>query len=241
MRWKVDDFLSAVLKRRAFSVRLPTNMREQDTLKLRRMLESGAADFVSAKTPVDDTAAQHYLRPSGFVVVDELITLEKPWQLRREVPAIAGYFLRWAEGADEPAVVDLAGTAFRCSRWHADPAFSLVEADAVKAAWAANYFRGRRGEAMAIVAKPQKAVGFLQIFSKDSALVFDLIAVHEAHRGRGLGTALVVWAQAAWTGSPSATVRVGTQRRNVAALALYNNLGFTEVGRHYVWHWHRRK
>lgn len=245
--WRADEYVSSILGKSAFSLQLPEKLEAETLATLRVWLESDEVQFVSLKTPVGDREADEFLHTAGFLVMDELVTLEKPWEVAAAPAAIEGYTLRWAQPSDEQEVVALAGRAFNCSRWHVDPQIPPDRADAMKATWAANYWRGTRGDAMGIVAQGNNAVGFLQVFVKDGVLVLDLLAVDEKHRGKGLGSALVKWVLAAWgkqqatSNKLPATVRVGTQGNNAASLALYAKLNFVETGREKVWHWHRAK
>lgn len=229
-----DEFMSSVLKQLVFS------WQTEPIAKIQKQMRTKRTDFIYAKTDITTTKRADELRALGFALVDELVTLEKPWPAQTAWPRVVPpYKLRWAEAQDEPAVVRLAQTAFQQSRFHNDPALSKKQANTIKAAWARNFFHGKRGEKMALVATGDTAVGFLQLLTQGDALVIDLIAIDTQHRGHGLGSALVAWAIAAWPTTPLKSIRVGTQERNPAALALYKKAGFAEVGRQLVWHWHR--
>lgn len=77
--------------------------------------------------------------------------------------------------------------------------------------------------------------GFLQaLLPPDRPLVVDLIGVAADWRGRGLGAAMLAFAQAA-AGGPR---RTGTQLANAGSLRFYERLGFRFVGANYVFHRH---
>lgn len=235
---RADQFLSGILQRTVYSLQLPSTLSEANRASLQEWLDSGEADFVGVKTDVRAANVHEQLRGMGFVIVDELVTFAK--RIDKKEPHIAdGFSIRWAETGDEAAVVALASRAFRCSRWHNDPLFSAEQADRVKAAWARNFWQGKRGDGMGVVTQGERVVGFLMLLVQADALVVDLIAVDEKQRGRGLGTALVQWVEKNAILQPTLTkICLGTQQRNSAALALYIKLGFKETGRQYVWHWH---
>lgn len=223
-----------------FGLNLPARFDERGQALLQRWLAEGEAAFVSTKSRVGDESLTQKLRALGFVVMHELVTLERIPGADLPLPEVGPLSIRWARADDAKDVAQIAAASFRCSRWHLDPAFSLAQADAVKAAWASNYFSGKRGDAMAVAADGKRVAGFVLLVLHESTLIYDLLAVDEAYRGWGLGTALVNWAPVSWKGQELTVLRVGTQSHNAAALALYRKVGFHEVGRQLIWHWHRQ-
>lgn len=238
--WHRDDWLSQILEQLVFRLNLPARLDELGQAMLRRWLDGGEPAFVSAKSRVGDEGLAQRLQALGFVVIHEMVTLERRLEAGLPLPKVAPLTIRWAGADDEKGVVQIAAASFRCSRWHLDPVFSLAQADAVKAAWARNFFTGKRGEAMAVAADGSRVVGFVLLLRRESTLIYDLVAVDEAYRGRGLGTALVNWVPVSWKSKDLTVLRVGTQSHNAAALALYGKVGFHEVGRQLIWHWHRQ-
>lgn len=238
--WHRDGWLSQILEQPVFRLSLPARLDERGQALLRRWLAGGEATFVSTKSRVGNESLAQGLRALGFVVMHEMVTLERRLDANLPLPEVAPLAIRWARADDEKGVAEIAAASFRCSRWHLDPAFSLAQADAVKAAWASNFFAGKRGDAMAVAADGRRVAGFVLLVLRESTLIYDLVAVDEAYRGRGLGTALVNWVPVSWKGKELTVLRVGTQSHNAAALALYRKVGFYEVGRQLIWHWHRQ-
>ena len=77
-----------------------------------------------------------------------------------------------------------------------DPRIPGELADAIKARWAENYFRGERGDRMVVAGCKGRVEGFLQLlYGNEKTLVIDLIGVAKASRRRGLGRAMLAFAE----------------------------------------------
>lgn len=160
----------------------------------------------------------------GFTPVDTRVTLERPGgPPAAERRPVDGLEIRPAEARDEAALVGLARQAHTDTRFFFDPHFSSTRAAELYAAWV------RRGLAedpfrVFLAERDGSPVGYVLV--KTDPLEIDLIAVEQAARGDGIGSALVAEAIGV---SPNGTVRVVTQARNVAALRLYESFGFRVV------------
>lgn len=229
-----DAWLGSMLGRDARTVKFLRPLQDEaDVARAAEFLASahGREGFVQAKAAVDDLRAVHALERAGFSLIDANVTLEAG----AAVPAPAAE-IRPARPDDAEAVIALAGRAFSRSRFHLDERIPLDAANALKAAWAGNFFRGQRGDLMAVAVADGRPAGFLQaLLPPGGPLVIDLIGVDAACRGRGLGAALIAFAQAA---SGREKVRTGTQLANAGSLRFYERLGFRFVGASYVFHRH---
>jgi ribosomal protein S18 acetylase RimI-like enzyme len=200
-------------------------------------LTSPRPQFATAKVPVARTPDVHALESFGFRAVDVALTFAA--DAIAASPAIAS--VRFAQLRDREAVEAIAGSAFRFSRFHLDPALPAALAHRVKARWAGNWFAGARGDGMVVAEDAGRVAGFLQLlWAKDGRLVIDLIAVDEASRGCGLATAMIGFAATHATGDARrpAGVVVGTQAANVASVRLYESLGFRLRDAQFVLHHH---
>lgn len=192
-----------------------------------------APAFIDAKSATSDVAKAAQLTDAGFRLIDTNVQLDRP---AGAIPAITvDATVRPARTGDCPGVEAVAAESFRHDRFHADPAIPPAVADRIKAAWAANFFAGRRGDRMIVAAGRSAILGFLQILDRKDMSVIDLIAVTPAAQGQGIAGAMIAHAIA--TG-PSAAWRVGTQIANAASLRLYARLGFRIVASQYVFHRH---
>ncbi len=192
--------------------------------------------MVYTRVPVGDVPTVGALQQARFRLVDTLVTLERPLFERCEP---ASGTIRPARPSDESQVVALARTSFTYSRFHQDPAIGADRADRLKGEWVANFFRGRRGDALVVATDGDRITGFLlALAADDDAIVIDLVAVDESCRGRGIAGALTRTVQKDF--SQATGLRVGTQLANAAALRAYQGLGFTVTSAAYVLHFHRR-
>lgn len=223
-----DPWLGALLERPAWRLELGSG---EGLGPLLAELGDGPS-FVTAKVPTDRVSDVHVLEAAGFGVVDTAI------RLRREGIAglpDGGEGIDWATASDEPGVVGVARTAFHSSRFHLDPRLPDAAAGQVKAAWAAGWFRGDRGDAMVVARDGMDPVGFLQLLTQGDVLVIDLIGVAVERRSIGLGARMIGFAA---TSLKPAWLDVGTQAANVGSLRFYEQIGFRVASSSYVLHRH---
>jgi ribosomal protein S18 acetylase RimI-like enzyme len=186
--------------------------------------------FIQTKVDCGDVERVGRLERAGMRVVDVNVTL------RREAappPDESTAGVRSAEPGDREAVLGIAGSDYRVSRFHLDPDFPDDVADAIKRDWAGAFFDGSRGEHMLVATSGGDAVGFLLVLERGEERVIDLIAVASSARGAGKGSALV---GALLAMEPLRPVLVGTQVSNTGATRLYERLGFAVEDTRYVLH-----
>lgn len=225
-----DEWLSGVLARDAYRVADIESVPGSDDFD---RLPPGS--FAYVKVPVSAVTECNALEAAGFRVVDTGLTFEG-------MPALgdppARPTTREASTRDRDAVTEVAASSFRFSRFHLDPRLDRADADRTRREWAANYFAGRRGDAMIVsVDEGDRPTGFLQLLkAADDVLVVDLIAVAEAARRQG--TARAMLARAISACGPVSALRVGTQAANIPSVRLYESLGLKLVDASYALHWH---
>jgi ribosomal protein S18 acetylase RimI-like enzyme len=180
--------------------------------------------------PLTDTDAIRAAERLGFGFVDvrvELATdVAPPARATR-----AGVAVRPHRPADTGAIEDIAATAHRDSRFYADGRFPEERCDAMYRTWAR---RNCDDDAVTVLVadRDDALAGYITYTVQDggSTAHIELIAVTAAHRGLGVGSALVRAALAAALGEPDvATVTVATQARNLDAIRLYERAGMTTV------------
>lgn len=216
-----DNWLSAILGVCAFNGQLDP---EGETLVDVASKLSEARCFASIKLSCDDIASSIQLQDMGFRQVDTALTFRSDMRLDGECSRIS-----FACDDDADSVEQIAGKSFSNSRFHLDPNVDNHAADQIKAKWAANFFAGKRGDAM-IVARnsAKKIVGFCQVLKPDAeTAVIDLIAVSPDETGSGLGQEMLVflWKNAI-AGDRVENILVGTQAANLGAVKFYENAGF---------------
>lgn len=230
-----DAWLSGILDRPAFRVD------SVDTPSSDWMFRLSSEDlFVTAKIGADRAAESGLLQDVGFRVIDAALTFETS---ALAVPS-ADPRVRFARADDRAAVGQLAGSAFVFSRFHLDPAIPAWLAHRVKAAWADNFFSGRRGDGMVVAEHAGAVAGFLQLlWHPDDVLTIDLIAVAPSAARSGLARAMIGFAAANGVGDHRRPhgFRVGTQAANVPSVRLYESLGFRLSQAQFVLHHHGRR
>ena len=190
-----------------------------------------APGFYFAKVATDRIADVHTLSSLGFRVVDTAVTFE----LVRDIPVATAIDVMDCTAADTERVLAIAGSAFRYSRFHLDPAVGLELAHRVKREWIANYVRKQRGDALLVARSEGVPVGFLAALDSAGTATIDLIAVASDAHGRGIGTALCAAFAIRYRGQPRI---VGTQVANVPSIRMYTKLGYELARSQYVLHLH---
>jgi ribosomal protein S18 acetylase RimI-like enzyme len=191
------------------------------------------AFFATAKLPAEDVAEASRLVDAGFRVVDTALTFSAA---AGAIAADDTALLRPAKPDDRAAVAALARYGFRFSRFHLDPHIPPAVAGRIKAAWAENFFAGRRGDAMIVATVDGAVAGFLLLLkAPNNRLIIDLIAVAAQCRGRGLARAMISRAARMMA---AAELVVGTQAANTPSVRLYEGLGFRLIGAQLVLHHH---
>jgi ribosomal protein S18 acetylase RimI-like enzyme len=227
-----DEWLGNILHRSAYRLENhPAPLAVAELEELLGSLEPGA--FVFARADCADLASAHALESVRFHLVDTNVILEKPRDSERDRQT---FEVRFARPDDEGGVVRVARGGFSLTRFHQDPRLTHA-ANTIKAEWARNYFRGRRGDHMVVALDAGEIVGFnLLLLGADTTLTIDLIAVDGQYRRRGIGAAMIRFAEAELRSAK--TLRVGTQIANTASLRLYESLGFRVARSQYVFHHH---
>lgn len=231
-----DDWLANLIGRDALSVifdltKINTPKFYEDLRQWRLGLARGA--FVYTKVPTDCVTLSVQLQSLDFHVIDTQVGLEKI--LKPKISALT-QDVRLATTEDEEDVVRLAGLSFRYSRFHLDPRLNPLAAK-IKMEWARNFFRGKRGDFMAVIRHQKETVGFAQVLRRaNSTLVLDLIAVDAKVRAKGLGGRLLAFVE---TGMADANkITVGTQAANVEAVRFYESAGYRMTSSSHVLHCH---
>ncbi|MFM7345227.1 MAG: GNAT family N-acetyltransferase [Tagaea sp.] len=189
--------------------------------------------FVTAKLPAMAVAETIAFQDAGFRVVDTALVFAGA------LAAAQPSGVRKSVAGDRAGVEALARVAFTTSRFHLDPAFPKPLAGAIKAAWAANFFAGKRGDLMLVAERDGTVEGFLLALRGPGAWAVDLIATDPAARGRGIGRRLMArLAAEPVDGAPPSRIRAGTQAANAAALGFYARLGFAIERAEFVLHHH---
>jgi ribosomal protein S18 acetylase RimI-like enzyme len=159
---------------------------------------------------------------------------------RPRAPEGRGIEVHECTSDDVPAVLDIAGAAFKFTRFHLDPAVPATMAHAIKREWIANYAKKKRGDRLFVAMLDGRPAGFNATLTTESggkrSAVIDLIAVASHAQRRGVGEALVGAFFEHYRGYD--TLVVGTQVANVPSVRLYEKLGFRLTKSHYVLHKH---
>ncbi len=228
-----DAWLSGVLGKPA--LRVISGKADGGAERLVRSSSRGNV-FATAKIAVEDVTLVGRLQDIGFRVVDTALTFECETPSTKPAGGI-----RFVRAEDRDRIAQIAGKAFRYSRFHLDPMISNQLANRVKSEWATNYFNGARGDAMVVAESETSVVGFLLMLrGGESQMVIDLIAVDPEYARRGFAKAMIAFSavNGYGDGRRPGSILVGTQAANIPSVRLYESMGFRLSGAQYVLHFH---
>ena len=179
----------------------------------------------------DDTTTIRLLDQGGFQLVGVRVTLA------RQAPGGSGDVrghVREAVEDDIPNLRDIASSAHRDTRFHADTRFDAARCDDLYATWIENSVRGYADRVL-VAERDAVPVGYLTLHVSNSNTASDaggrtarigLFAVHERYRNQGVGRDLLRSAAHMLTAEEVTETSVVTAGRNTAALSLYKGEGF---------------
>lgn len=127
----------------------------------------------------------------------------------------------WQE-RDLPALVELARSAHRITRFYADPRLEAARCDDLYAGWIRN---SCAGWAQAVFVS-KTGDSYVTVHRHEAAASIGLIAVAEEHRGQGIGTWLVHRALEWASDEGCERITVVTQGRNIPAQRVFERCGF---------------
>jgi prepilin-type processing-associated H-X9-DG protein len=212
---------------------------ESDVAEAARHIAEHPGALYYAKLATSDVEMVQALTGIGFAPVDVAVTLSR----HTRPPENRGSEVEIAPALPEhhEAVVRIAATAFRWTRFHLDPLLPDELADRVKREWVRNCLGGGRGIGVNVAFAGGHVAGFLAVLEARRAegvvRVIDLVAVHPDFQGKGFGGALVD-AFIRDHGPQADTLLVGTQAANIGSIALYEKHGFRVCQTQYVLHLH---
>lgn len=197
--------------------------------------------FYFSKVDTVDIARVRALSQLGFIVVDVNMTFAVAPKELVEFTTGDGLVVEAFRSRDSDAILEIAGSCFRYSRFHLDPLISPETAHTVKREWIRSYVNGNRGDRLFVARAGTRAVGFLAALKArrhdEPAAVIDLIGVAPQCQGKGIGRALVRQFADHYASSCERLV-VGTQAANIPSIRLYERCGFRLAESAYIMHLH---
>jgi len=199
--------------------------------------------FFYTKVGTEKVYSVRNLSTAGLYVVDVNISLRVTSDKVRIPSSLSGISVAEIRPEQYQAVLDIASTCFRYSRFHQDPFCEISIANQIKHDWVLNYIRGNRGECLFVASLDGKPAGFLAVLATDidgkKVYTVDLIGVHNLLKGRGAGQALMARFVDQYKDQCD-YLQVGTQIVNIPSMRLYQKFGFSINQSQYVMHLHVR-
>jgi GNAT superfamily N-acetyltransferase len=180
----------------------------------------------------DDAGTIRQLGDGGFHLVGVRVTLARPAE---SGGGEAGRGIRGATPGDIPALREIALSAHRDTRFHADRHFDAARADELYATWIEKSIHGYADHVL-VAEREEAPIGYLTLHLTQPAAPdgrraarIGIFAVHEQYRNQGVGRHLLRAAAQVLDGTGVTETSVVTAGRNVAALRLYYSEGFKTV------------
>lgn len=209
----------------------PIGQVEPGTLVADRLLDEASAGgyrCVYYQCGSGEAEALGQAARAGFVLVDIRVTLEVAVGAVRPgspLDAPSGITVGPFEPDEIPALGRIAEQLSAQSRFAFDPGFGFERARRLYVEWIRVSCEGR-ADAVLVARRAGEPVGFVTCRCAGERARLELVAVDAAHASRGIGTSLVVAADAWLASSGVRLLRVATQGRNVAAVNFYARRGF---------------
>lgn len=159
---------------------------------------------------------------------------------RRPAPSndLPGHYTlsRYTDANPDASVVELAIQAGWSSRFKLDPRVGEAAYHRMYRTWIQRSCQGELADAVYSIRDPGGShVAILTLTTEGKSCSIGLLAVSQAHRGRGLGKSLIRQSHRFADSCGATRISVVTQTKNSAALHLYRSAGF-EPRETYAWH-----
>jgi len=216
--WELSPFDTEILRYKTAKITHIDHPKNISDLKRNLIKEN--ITYATYRVLANDYVMIQSLEKNDFIFVDGFITLEIHLvNQRNDFPLV-----QEALPKDYPQIIDLAGSVFRgVTRYYSDPIISTEKADAIYREWVKNSLNGGVADLVLIRKDKKDITGFITLQRKGK---IPLIGVSEKARGEGIGKELTLAALAKFQKWGLEKVHVDTQMTNLAALRLYQSLGF---------------
>ena len=247
MRVSEDRWLSEIFEYSVFKIESDPAV---DTTQASQLVSNHASEqpvaMYYAKIATDQIELVRQLGKAGLYVVDVNMTfglVDNKGPAHVSSPRYPLWSISEINADQHEAVLAIAGSCFRYSRFHLDPLVPRKIANRIKHDWILNYVRGQRGEKLFVASANGKLAGFLAVIATESGeksgRTIDLVGVDKTFQGQGAGQALGEFFIDYYRDRCD-FLTVGTQGANVPSIRLYQKLGFSLIKSEYVMHMHVR-
>lgn len=199
---------------------------------------SRGVQYLIARIPSTAVEVAQSLQQNGYLLVDGLINYHYDLSLPiPDTPIIPNIVFRQGNTGDIAQCLHIASQSYTLDRFHSDPLISKERADQVHRLWVENSFRKISADQVWVAEYQQKAQAYYTgSIDKVSQQVFPdtighigLVAAGQALRGKGVATALCIYALHGFHQMGVRQVEVGTQIANITAQRIYQKAGFRPV------------
>ncbi len=178
--------------------------------------------FVTVENTCGSAMNDFYLgTKSNAYITDCAVTLQKKSEAH-SLEEFNGISIRLAIEEDLPWMTEIANNAFVTSRFYNDPCIPRDKVSGMYTSWVKNAYL----DANKAIFVPEGKNGFLIYYQNGSNAHLNLIATGGENRKKGVGTALVKYADNYAFENGCENFFVGTQATNVPAINLYIKCGF---------------
>lgn len=186
-------------------------------------------DIVIAKVEAGKIEEIEKLQNDGFILKDTLIrfSIERISTKKLEKSKLVSL----AKKQDLKYLKKIAKSSFRKSHFYKNKNLEISKIDALYEKWILNKFEAKNN---IYVYKEENIIkGFLLAIENQSEAKIDLIAVDSKFKGKGIGKELIL---NFFQSNISKKSYVGTQITNIAAMRLYEKVGYKIFDFTYIFH-----
>lgn len=188
-------------------------------------------DVLISKIDVSEKKKIIKLENMGFNLMDTLIT----FSLKKIISGSHNKNIFLAEEKDINEVSEISKKAYRMSHFYFNEKLEKKEIDELYGKWIKNKYK--QGQKIYVYKKNDIIQGFLLEKISDEEAIIELIAVNEEFKGQKIGKSLVEFF---FNENLSKKGFVGTQISNIAAIKLYENMGYKIEKFTHIFHKNKR-
>lgn len=186
-------------------------------------------DIAIAKVEMNKIEEVEKLQNDGFVLKDTLIRFSIESIQKKNLERNKLIFL--AKKQDLKVIKEIAKNSFRKSHFYKNKDLEISKIDALYEKWILNKFEDKNN--IYIYKEEDIIKGFLLAIENQSEAKIDLIAVDSRFKGKGIGKELIL---NFFQSNISKKSYVGTQITNIAAMKLYEKVGYKIFDFTYIFH-----
>lgn len=166
-----------------------------------------------------------------------LVDIKVTWQKSLTVENILDPIeISHYSGSNDRDIQELALQSGEYSRFNLDKNFTNGEYFKLYNTWISKILKHELADEILVYMEDSRILGFVSIKLIGDVARIGLIAVNKSHRGRSIGTKLMVAAEGWALSNRAGLMIVSTQKHNTGAMELYKKCRYSILDEEYIYH-----